>query len=196
MIDELQERLTTIKKKIPRHKTPKQKKAIADDLHSLHTRLRDSFDGMYGKCITCDSIKLVKDMDNGHFMSRSRIATRWQENNTHLQCKGCNGFGGGKQYLHGVAIDKKYGVGTAEEIELQSRQIVKVKVKVEEAISYYMDKLDNYEVPENDFVQPTIEVKVYNDMEIAHSIIDDELEEEEQHFEGCDCKYCYNGYNG
>jgi hypothetical protein len=143
MINELQERLKTLKGRISRAKTLSQKKSIADDLHSLYTRLRDSFDGVYGKCITCNKIGQVKYMDNGHFMDRQHMATRWEEKNTNLQCKyKCNKWGQGEQAKHHIAINKKYGEGTAELLILKHKNPTKVRIACEWAIGYYLDKLE------------------------------------------------------
>jgi hypothetical protein len=98
-----------------RSKTKKLAKAKADKYFSLYIRKRDE-----GKpCITCG--KRSNMMDCGHFISRECEATRYDEQNSNSQCAECNRFKSGKQYEHGLAIDKKYGGGTAEAILIKSK---------------------------------------------------------------------------
>ena len=95
-----------------------------DQWFSKYIRLRDSEDG-YVRCITCGTRKHWKEVDAGHFQTRAKYSTRWDERNVNAQCKGCNMKNGGQQYVHGKEIDKKYGEGTADEIVYLSNQMVK-----------------------------------------------------------------------
>ena len=92
-----------------------------DTAFSKYVRLRDSDEDGYGNCITCGVNRHYTQADCGHFISRSCRITRWDEQNAHLQCKRCNGFLSGRQYEHGMAIDKKYGEGTAETLLYNSK---------------------------------------------------------------------------
>lgn len=47
----------------------------------------------YAKCVTCGKIDHWKDMDGGHYISRTYTAHKLLEENIHPQCKGCNRFG-------------------------------------------------------------------------------------------------------
>ena len=50
----------------------------------------------------------------------------------------------GEQYKFGLAIDAKYGEGTAEELEYLARTIHKIsRVEYEEQISYYKNLVEN-----------------------------------------------------
>lgn len=60
-----------------------------DQVFSLYIRAK------YPKyCYTCN--RYGKTLQNGHFISRSYLATRFEEDNCRPQCVGCNVFGGGK----------------------------------------------------------------------------------------------------
>lgn len=59
----------------------------------------------------------ITSADAGHGISRKYNSTFVDERNVHLQCKGCNGFGAGEQYLYMIEVDKLYGEGTAEELQ-------------------------------------------------------------------------------
>jgi len=106
-------------------KSNKQLEAILWKWFSLFIRLRDSdFDG-FCECVTCHKVDYYKLMDSGHFVSRDRKSTKFDEKNNHAQCPACNRFKSGKQYEHGIAIDQKYGHGTAEELLLKSKMTCK-----------------------------------------------------------------------
>ena len=77
-------------------------------------------------------------MQNGHFQSRSFLATRFNEENCQPQCVGCNMFKQGEQYKFSLNLDAKYGQGKAEELEFLARTIVKfTRVDYQENIGYY-----------------------------------------------------------
>lgn len=44
------------------------------------------------KCISCGKIKRFEDVDCGHFHSRRHMATRFDEDNCHAECKYDNRF--------------------------------------------------------------------------------------------------------
>ncbi len=95
-----------------------------DKVFSLYIRQRYAKNGIV-ECVTCGTKKHWKEVDAGHFCSRRHYSTRWEPQNVHVQCKSCNGFHAGQNYLMGKYIDKKYGCGTADELIKLSRQIKK-----------------------------------------------------------------------
>lgn len=85
-------------------------------------------------------------MHCGHFMSRRFPATRWDEENCNAQCAGCNMFGNGEQYKYGLAVDLKYGVGTAEKLSKQAHGYFKVtRSLLEEIIKDATEEIKWYE---------------------------------------------------
>ena len=100
-----------------------------DSWFSKYIRLRDADSSGYVRCITCGTRKYWKEVDAGHFQTRAKYSTRWDERNVNAQCKGCNMVNGGQQYVHGLAIDKKFGEGTADELVILSNQIVKLSTR-------------------------------------------------------------------
>lgn len=46
----------------------------------------------YAECVSCGVVKHYKEMDGGHFISRSYSFHSLREENIHPQCKGCNRF--------------------------------------------------------------------------------------------------------
>ena len=95
------------------------------------------------KCITCDTIKHVKEMQCGHFMSRRHYSTRWLIKNCAPQCYGCNIGSQGQQYRYSQYIDRVHGEGAAEAIA--DRSELSRKYTNEELITlshYYKKKVD------------------------------------------------------
>ena len=105
--------------------TKSSAKKLADKWMSIYVRLRDSDKKGIVKCITSRTKLPWREMQCGHFMSRTHLSTRWNEQNTSGQCAGCNVFRAGRQYEHGKAIDKKYGAGTAERLTRESKMVSK-----------------------------------------------------------------------
>lgn len=92
-----------------------------DAAYSLYIRYRDVEDNGYGNCCTCGKLITVKLGQCGHFISRKHMATRFDEQNTALQCVSCNIFNQGRQLEFSKFIDKKYGAGTSDRILARSR---------------------------------------------------------------------------
>lgn len=62
-----------------------------DKVFSEYIRLRDSMGG-YFRCISCGKIKPYEQADCGHYHSRTHMATRFDEDNCHAECRSCNRF--------------------------------------------------------------------------------------------------------
>ena len=110
----------------------------ADNLFSKYIRLRDSeykevdsVYGWYGKCVTCSYKKLVAYIDDdgklrftrgwdaGHLVSRGNLFLRYDEENVNLQDSfRCNRMRSGEIAKYRVEVDKKYGEGTAQKLEM------------------------------------------------------------------------------
>mgnify|MGYP003655036688 CR=1 FL=1 len=116
-----------------------------DKWFSLYIRLRDATDEGMVQCTTCSKVSHYKSgMQNGHFQSRSHLATRFCEINCQPQCVGCNMFKQGEQYKFALALDAKYGEGTAEELQYKARQTIKLsRIDYEEKITYYKSAVEN-----------------------------------------------------
>jgi hypothetical protein len=126
-------------------KTISKLKKELDKWFSLFIRLRDATDEGLVQCFTCGVVKHYKSgMQCGHFQSRSFLATRFDEENCQPQCVACNMFKSGEQYKFSVALDSKYGEGTAEELERIARKTIKInRWQYEDEISYYKELVEN-----------------------------------------------------
>jgi hypothetical protein len=125
-------------------KTISKLKKELDKWFSLFIRLRVSTNEGIVQCFTCSRISHYKSgMHCGHFQSRRHHSTRWNETNCQVQCVKCNMYEQGEQFRFGIALDYKYGEGSAEEIEFLARTIMKFsRIDYEEKISYYKDLVE------------------------------------------------------
>jgi hypothetical protein len=94
-----------------------------DKWFSLYIRLREATDEGLVQCFTCGKVRYLQStvctVDT--FMSRRHIATRFDEQNCQVQCAGCN-WKFGEQFKFSLALDSKYGKGTAEDLLHKARQ--------------------------------------------------------------------------
>lgn len=101
-------------------------RAIAKDRawtqFSMFIRLRDSGPDGYGQCATCPGRLHWREGDAGHWKTRAKEATLFDERNVHLQCKGCNKWQNGKELEHEQHIIRKYGASAPEEIKIKAVQ--------------------------------------------------------------------------
>jgi hypothetical protein len=113
-----------------------------DKVFSQYIRLREAKNGN-SECFTCGKVDHWKRLQNGHFMSRKHLSTRWDETNCQVQCAGCNVFRYGEQYKFSVGLDTKYGIGTAESMLLKSKETLKIdNIELEAKIKYYQDLVE------------------------------------------------------
>lgn len=95
--------------------------ADLDKVFSIFIRLRDIDADGFSYCVTCGKPMTLKTSQCGHFISRRHFATRWEEKNCAAQCYACNMHNQGRQYEFGLAIDNRFGVGTAQKLLIQSK---------------------------------------------------------------------------
>lgn len=113
-----------------------------DKVFSQYIRLREAKNGN-SECFTCGKVDHWKRLQNGHFMSRKHLSTRWDETNCQVQCAGCNVFRYGEQYKFSIGLDVKYGKGTAESMLLKSKKTLKIdNIELETKIKYYQDLVE------------------------------------------------------
>jgi hypothetical protein len=125
----------------------------ADKLFSEYIRNRDATQWVQdetglsvkaGNCITCYKLVAINQAHCGHFIQRGCKTTRFDQRNASLQCPRCNVFRYGEQYKHGLAIDAKFGEGTAQElldkeIEYYKSGYKYTRQELEEIIERYRD---------------------------------------------------------
>jgi len=89
------------------------KALVARDLQ-MAIRMEAADDNGICCCVSCGTLGHYKVMQGGHFVSRKFNATKFNEQNIHVQCENCNGHLKGNEWKHAEHIDKTYGAGTAQ----------------------------------------------------------------------------------
>ena len=120
-------------------KKPSRKTIVKklDTIFSIYIRRRYSVNEI-STCVTCNKEDHWKNLQAGHFMSRKHYATRWDEDNVQVQCKYCNTYRYGEQYL----FAKHLGQEKADELLAKSRTMVKLKDwELQDMIEIYKKKL-------------------------------------------------------
>ncbi len=95
-------------------------------------------------CYTCN--KPSDKLQNGHFVSRQYLVTRWDENNCRPQCWGCNGYGRGQLLNFEENLIKEFGKKKVEQLKASRHQTLKLdRAWYEEKIELYTNLLKEYE---------------------------------------------------
>ena len=104
-----------------------------DKVFSIYIRRRYAINDI-AKCVTCGKKDHWSKLQNGHFMSRKHLSTRWNEDNCQVQCAGCNVFRYGEQYLYSQYLGDKL----AQELYIKSKETRKFDdVELQELIEHY-----------------------------------------------------------
>lgn len=104
-----------------------------DTVFSQWIRKRDK-----GVCFTCGSKKPWKQQQNGHYVSRQYLSTRWDERNCNCQCVGCNIFRSGNMDEYSVRLVRKHGPHILEELNILKWKITKMTRQD------YLDLIEQY----------------------------------------------------
>jgi len=107
-------------------KTQAQLKKELDRVFSIYIRQKyaDSLGNV--ACYTCGKVMHWKQIQNGHFVSRQYLATRWDENNCRPQCIGDNIFGNGKPLDFEERLKKELGDQFVETMKASRHQSLKL----------------------------------------------------------------------
>lgn len=121
-------------------------KKKADCTFSRYIRLKNSVAG-YCTCVTCGKRLPIKNMQNGHYIPRNILATRFLEDNCHPQCVGCNVFKKGNLGEYALYILKNYGEEKLDFLHQMKHQTVKYKAHdYEEMIDKWKEEISDMEV--------------------------------------------------
>lgn len=133
----------TVKKKTAKKKSIKTLKNKATKIFQLFIRLRDTDSEGNGNCCSCGREVTYLKSNAGHFASRSHIRTLFDEENVHIQCIGCNGWGGNPDG-YALFMIEKYGVNKIRHINSKKKIPLKISVLDYEAIiESYNLQVDN-----------------------------------------------------
>lgn len=124
--------------KRPKAQSRSQVVKTLDNVFSQYIRLKAmNRDGLV-QCVTCPTQLEPKYMQNGHYYSRAKYATRWLEENCHPQCARCNIFLKGNYTEYALFMVRKYGIEKVEqmrELSLTSQKITTAELR--DKIAYY-----------------------------------------------------------
>lgn len=125
-----------------KEKTTSQLKKELDSLFSKFIRLSYADQDGFVSCYTCPKRTHWKDIQNGHFISRGYLATRFSEDNCRPQCVGCNMFGGGKQveFSRKLELEQK---GITIRLYREAQKTIK-NFPYKEKILFYREKLSEF----------------------------------------------------
>lgn len=102
----------------------------ADKYHSAYIR------GLSEYCYTCD--RQFEELQNGHFMSRRFIRTRWDNTNCHPQCNECNVEKGGNLIVYEQRLRREYGDEAIDNLKQLARSGNKFTLaEIQEVIDQY-----------------------------------------------------------
>ena len=104
-------------------RTPNLKDKL-DRVFSLFIRLKYSDANGYCRCISCGKVHYYKDIQNGHYMSRRYMSTRFDENNCRPQCVACNIFNQGNIQMYRIGLIKQIGEQAVNMVEVKARTSV------------------------------------------------------------------------
>ena len=93
-----------------------------DRVFSQYIRVKYSNNQGFCECISCGKRQYWRDIQNGHYMSRRYLSTRWSEDNCRPQCVGCNIFNQGNIQAYRIALIKQIGEQRVNLVEARARQ--------------------------------------------------------------------------
>jgi hypothetical protein len=107
-------------------KKPTRKSLVTklDTVFSQYIRRKDAVNDI-AICVTCGKKDHWSKLQNGHFMSRRHYNTRWDEDNCHVQCSGCNVFKAGEIYLYNKYLCTKFDNNFPDRLYAKSNISVK-----------------------------------------------------------------------
>lgn len=118
-------------------------KTKLDSLFSQYVRRKNADHQGNVSCFTCGKVKHWKEQQNGHFISRQYLVTRWEEKNCRVQCVGCNMFGNGKLLDYEERLKAELGSKTVENMKLSRHQVLKLdRTYYETRINHYQNLLE------------------------------------------------------
>lgn len=93
-----------------------------DAIFSKYIRLKYSDKNGYCRCISCGKVFFWKEIQNGHYMSRRYMSTRFSEDNCRPQCVACNIFNQGNIQMYRRALIKQIGEQRVNLIEVRAKR--------------------------------------------------------------------------
>lgn len=127
----------SLKRVAKRRIKPSSISKLKKDLDTVFSRyIRQKYGNL---CYTCGREGI---MQCGHFISRTYLSTRWDEDNCRPQCVGCNIYGNGKFLDFEDHLIQDLGIQKVNEIKAKRKELLKPSRKFyTEQISTFSEKL-------------------------------------------------------
>ena len=112
-----------------------------DSVFSHYIRQKDAVNEI-ATCVTCGARAHWKKMQNGHYVARNHMSTRYDEENCHVQCVGCNMFKGGNMDEYSLFLIKQYGKAILPKLNKKKQTIHKMSIPdYQELVEIYKEKI-------------------------------------------------------
>ncbi len=92
-----------------------------DAVFSQYIRLKYSDGQGYCRCISCGKVLPWTKIQNGHYMSRRYMSTRFCEDNCRPQCVACNIFNQGNIQMYRRGLVRQIGEQRVDWVEVHAR---------------------------------------------------------------------------
>lgn len=113
-----------------------------DRVFSRWVRLKDADVNGNVRCVVCGSLWDWKHIQNGHYISRSHMSTRFLEDNCYPQCSICNSQHEHFQQPFKEALERIGGISLVAYLELMGKKTAKFSANdLREKIQYYEQEL-------------------------------------------------------
>ena len=122
---EKHEQWTDVKKEL-RIFTKIDLRTIADSIFSKIIRIKYSDWREYAYCYTCDKVDEWQNLQCGHYYSRGKMNTRYEERNSRVQCYYCNIKISGNYREYTLRLIKEIGIEKVKEMKTESETLVKI----------------------------------------------------------------------
>lgn len=110
---------------------------IAQQVFNAYIRLRD--EGL--PCISCGITHGKRDA--GHYYSVGNYpSVRYNEDNCHSQCVGCNQYKGGNLHQYVIGLEKKIGIERLEELGVKAQKSRRYTIpEVQDLVKEYKERI-------------------------------------------------------
>lgn len=137
---------TPIKKASQGRKTANAKNKLRDTLDAVFSRyIRLKYSDKDGncRCISCGRVLPWREIQNGHYMSRRYMSTRFAEDNCRPQCVACNIFNQGNIQMYRRGLIAQIGEKRVDIIEARARTETRKysSFEYQQLIAYYQKEV-------------------------------------------------------
>ena len=128
---------------MPKEPTLSSLKAKLQKVFNAFIRKRDTINGQYFICISCQERKPLDQMNAGHYHAAgNNEAVRYDEINTNGQCIKCNKFLHGNLLEYRKGLIAKVGQKAVDDLDIKRHNLSKMhKFEIQYLIDLYTKKL-------------------------------------------------------